>query len=112
MAISGKPYLNELGYACIYYYGLEYRVLVEKQDVKEVLFEVIDLVSTFERLSYGYNLIAYLTFLINYFTGDEIDKLLKFYQNNKEHYIYKLMPIEKYNVKFSAFDFYSDNNSV
>ena len=35
---DGKPFIEELGYAYIYYYGLEYRALVEKQDQKEVLF--------------------------------------------------------------------------
>lgn len=117
---NGKPFIEELGYAYIYYYGLEYRALIEKQDLKAVLFEVIGLVTKFKRLNYGYDLIAYLTFCIQDFTEDEIIELLKFYKNNKEHYIYnsifnavlyKFTPAEKFNVKFSAYDFYS-NNSV
>ena len=107
---DGKPFIEELGYAYIYYYGLEYRALVEKQDLKEVLFEVIDLANKFNRLRYGYDLIAYLTLSIKNFTSDEIKTLLEFFQNNEREYMYNptynsiiknLTPEGKYKVKFS-----------
>ena len=118
---DGKPYIEELGYAYIYYYGLEYRALIEQQNLKEILFEVIDLVLKFKRLNYGYNLIAYLTFCIKEFTTDETNILLNFYRTKKEHYIYnsiynaillKLVPSEINNIKFSAYDFYTNDNSI
>lgn len=106
---DGKPYIEELGYAYIYYYGLEYRALVEKQDLKDVLFEVIDLVGKFEKLRYGYDLIVYLTLKINDFSSAESNKLLTFFNNNKQFYTYNtayktiiknLTPIEQYSVDF------------
>lgn len=106
---EGKPFVEELGYAYIYYYGLEYRALVEKQDLKDVLFEVIDLVKKFDILRYGYDLIVYLTLKINNFSADETNKLLLFFKNNKQFYIYNtayqtiiknLTPIEQYSVDF------------
>ncbi len=108
---EGKPFVEELGYAYIYYYGLEYRALVEKQDLKDVLFEVIDLVKKFKRLRYGYDLIVYLTLKINNFSADETNKLLVFFKNNKQFYIYNtayqtiiknLTPIEQYSVDFDS----------
>lgn len=108
---EGKPFIEELGYAYIYYYGLEYRALVEKQDLKDVLFEVIDLVGKFDRLRYGYDLIAYLTLKINNFSEAETNKLLIFFKNNKQFYIYNtayrtiiknLTPIEQYSVDFDS----------
>lgn len=108
---EGKPFIEELGYAYIYYYGLEYRALVEKQDLKDVLFEVIDLVGKFDRLRYGYDLIVYLTLKINNFSADETNKLLVFFKNNKQIYIYdtaykaiikNLTPIEQYSVDFDS----------
>ena len=108
---EGKPFVEELGYAYIYYYGLEYRALVEKQDLKDVLFEVIDLVNKFKRLRYGYDLIVYLTLKINNFSADETNKLLVFFKNNKQFYIYNtayqtiiknLTPIEQYSVDFDS----------
>lgn len=108
---DGKPYIEELGYAYIYYYGLEYRALVEKQDLKDVLFEVIDLVSKFDKLRYGYDLIAFLTLKINDFSPVEINKLLIFFKKKKQTYIYNttyntiiknLIPIEQYDIDFDS----------
>ena len=115
---DGKPFIEELGYAYIYYYGLEYRSLIEKQDLKEVLFEIIDLVTKFKRLRYGYDLIAYLTLTIKNFSLDEIDVLLKFFLNNTQEYIYNpaynsiiknLTPEGQYQVKFSSYQFLNNN---
>ena len=115
---DGKPFIEELGYAYIYYYGLEYRALVEKQDQKEVLFEVIDLVNKFKRLRYGYDLIAYLVLSIRSFSLDEIDKILVFLKNNEQEYMYNpaynsiiknLTPSGQYQVKFSPYQFLNNN---
>lgn len=124
---NGKPYIEELGYVYIYYYGLEYRALIEKKDLKIILFEVIDLVSKFRLLKYGYALIIYLTLHITDFTEDETNKLLTFYHRQKDYYAYnstnsvfnailhKLKPEEKQNIDFYALysDLYfsADNNS-
>lgn len=115
---DGKPIIEELGYAYIYYYGLEYRALVEKQDQKEVLFEVIDLVNKFQRLRYGYDLIAYLALSIKNFSLDEMDKILVFFKNNEQEYMYNpaynsivknLTPSGQYQVKFSPYQFLNSN---
>ena len=115
---DGKPFIEELGYAYIYYYGLEYRALVEKQDQKEVLFEVIDLVNKFQRLRYGYDLIAYLALSIKKFSLDEMDKILVFFKNNEQEYMYNpaynsivknLTPSGQYQVKFSPYQFLNNN---
>lgn len=115
---EGKPYIEELGYAYIYYYGLEYRALVEKQSQKEVLFEIVDLVKNFKRLRYGYDLIAYLTLSIKNFTLDETNKLLEFFKNNEQEYMYNpaynsiiknLTPNAKYQAKFSPYQFLNNN---
>ncbi len=115
---DGKPFIEELGYAYIYYYGLEYRALVEKQDLKEVLFEVINLVNKFNRLRYGYDLIAYLTLSIKNFTSEETKTLLEFFQNNEREYMYNptynsiiknLIPEGQYKVKFSSYQFLNNN---
>ena len=115
---DGKPFIEELGYAYIYYYGLEYRALVEKQDQKEVLFEVIDLVNKFQRLRYGYDLIAYLVLSIKNFSLDEMDKILVFFKNNEQEYMYNpaynsivknLTPSGQYQVKFSPYQFLNNN---
>lgn len=115
---DGKPIIEELGYAYIYYYGLEYRALVEKQDQKEVLFEVIDLVNKFQRLRYGYDLIAYLALSIKNFSLDEMDKILVFFKNNEQEYMYNpaynsivknLTPSGQYQVKFSPYQFLNNN---
>lgn len=115
---NGKPYIEELGYAYIYYYGLEYRALVEKQDQKEVLFEIIDLVNKFKRLRYGYDLIVYLILSIKNFSQDEIDKILVFLKNNELEYMYNpaynsiiknLTPSEDYHVKFSPYQFLNND---
>ena len=47
---KGKPAIDDMGYVYLYYYGLEYRALVEKKDHKDILFEVIDLVAKFKKL--------------------------------------------------------------
>jgi len=108
---DGKPYIEELGYAYIYYYGLEYRALVEKQDLKDVLFEIMDLVNKFKRLRYGYDLIVYLTLKIKDFSPSEIDELLTFFKNNRQTYIYNpayntiiksLTPTAQYSVSFDS----------
>ena len=115
---DGKPFVEELGYAYIYYYGLEYRALLEKQDQKEVLFEIIDLVNKFKRLRYGYDLIAYLVLSIKNFSLDEIDKILVFFKNNEQEYMYNpaynsivknLTPSGQYQVKFSPYQFLNNN---
>lgn len=115
---DGKPIIEELGYAYIYYYGLEYRALVEKQDQKEVLFEVIDLVNKFQRLRYGYDLIAYLALSIKNFSLDEMDKILVFFKNNEQEYMYNpaynsivknLTPSGQYQMKFSPYQFLNNN---
>ena len=115
---DGKPFIEELGYAYIYYYGLEYRALVEKQDQKEVLFEVIDLVNKFQRLRYGYDLIAYLVLSIKNFSLDEMDKILVFFKNNEQEYMYNpaynsivknLTRSGQYQVKFSPYQFLNNN---
>ncbi|MBQ8459374.1 TerB N-terminal domain-containing protein [bacterium] len=115
---DGKPFVEELGYAYIYYYGLEYRALVEKQDQKKVLFEIIDLVNKFKRLRYGYDLIAYLVLSIKNFSFDEIDKILEFFKNNEQEYMYNpaynsiiknLTPNGQYQVKFSPYQFLNNN---
>ena len=115
---EGKPFVEELGYAYIYYYGLEYRALVEKQDLKDVLFEVIDLVNKFKRLRYGYDLIAYLILSINNFSFDEIDLILKFLKENEQSYAYNpayntilknLTPAGQYKIKFSPYQILNNN---
>lgn len=115
---DGKPFVEELGYAYIYYYGLEYRALVEKQDLKDVLFEVIDLVNKFKRLRYGYDLIAYLILSINNFSFDEIDLILKFFKENEQSYAYNpayntilknLTPAGQYKIKFSPYQILNNN---
>lgn len=115
---EGKPFVEELGYAYIYYYGLEYRALVEKQDLKAVLFEVIDLVNKFKRLRYGYDLIAYLILSINNFSFDEIDLVLKFLKENEQSYAYNLAynsilknltPAGQYKIKFSPYQILNNN---
>lgn len=115
---EGKPFVEELGYVYIYYYGLEYRALVEKQDLKDVLFEVIDLVNKFKRLRYGYDLIAYLILSINNFSLDEIDLVLKFLKENEQSYAYNpaynsilknLTPAGQYKIKFSPYQILNNN---
>lgn len=115
---EGKPFVEELGYAYIYYYGLEYRALVEKQDLKDVLFEVIDLVNKFKRLRYGYDLITYLILSINNFSLDEIDLVLKFLKENEQSYAYNpaynsilknLTPAGQYKIKFSPYQILNNN---
>lgn len=83
---DGKPFTGDLGYAYIYYYGLEYRALIEKQDLKDVLFETIDLVSTFKQLKYAYNFIPYLILSIQNFSTDEKNLLVQFLQDNAQRY--------------------------
>ncbi|MCD7879541.1 MAG: TerB N-terminal domain-containing protein [Candidatus Gastranaerophilales bacterium] len=115
---EGKPFVEELGYAYIYYYGLEYRALVEKQDLKDVLFEVIDLVNKFKCLRYGYELVAYLILSIKDFSLDEIGLVLKFLKENEQYYTYNpaynsiiknLTPAGQYKVKFSPYQFLNNN---
>ena len=86
---DGKPFIEELGYAYIYYYGLEYRALVEKQDQKEVLFEVIELINTFPALYYGYSLICFLIFLIKEFNDGEKQIIIEFLNNNSTQYVFQ-----------------------
>lgn len=83
---QNKPATDDMGYVYLYYYGLEYRALVEKKDQKEILFEGIDLVSKFKKLRYGYDFIVYLTLTINTFSIEETEKLSKFYVENKQKY--------------------------
>lgn len=107
---EGKPFTDDLGYAYIYYYGLEYRALIEKQDLKDVLFEVIDLVTTFKQLKYAYPFIPYLMLSIHNFSAEETNILVKFFKANKQKYTHnpaypaimkKLSPTGDYAVKFS-----------
>lgn len=107
---DGKPEINELGYACLYYYGLEYRALIEKQDLKDVLFEVTDLVTKFNKLSYAYNFILYLALSIQDFSTAEKDALVKFLQENEQKYaqipayqtlLQNISPTGQHTVKFS-----------
>ncbi len=118
---SGKNDPNiDLGYVYIYYYGLEYRALVEKQDIKIILFEVINLVSKYNRLRYGFDFIAYLI-LKNDFNDEEKAKLLQFIENNSQHYLYnectnaiikKLSPNNfEEKLKFSPYQFMIGNES-
>ncbi len=115
---DGKPYIKDLGYAYIYYYGLEYRALVEKQDLKDVLFEIIDLVNKFKQLRYGYDIIIYLILSIKNFTSEEKDRILEFFKDNKQEYMYNptynsvmkiLIPSEQYQVRFSPYQFLNNN---
>ena len=85
---NGKPYIEELGYAYIYYYGLEYRALIEKKDLKEVLFEVIELVNKFSELRYGYDLIVYLTLSIKDFSPHEASYILTFFKSHEQVYMF------------------------
>lgn len=118
---TGKNDPNiDLGYVYIYYYGLEYRALVEKQDIKIILFEIIDLVSKYDRLRYGFDLIAYLI-LKNDFNDEEKAKILQFIENNSQHYLYnectnaiikKLSPNNfEEKLKFSSYQFMTGNDS-
>lgn len=115
---EGKPYINELGYAYIYFYGLEYRALIEKQDLKMILFEVIELANKFKQLRYGFDLIVYLIFSIKDFSQEEKDIILKFLKDNERKYLYNteynsliklLTPKEKYKVKFLPYQFLNNN---
>lgn len=118
---SGKNDPNiDLGYVYIYYYGLEYRALIEKQDIKTILFEVINLVSKYNRLRYGFDLIAYLI-LKNNFNDEEKVKLLQFIKNNSQHYLYnectnaiikKLSPNNfEEKLKFAPYQFMTGNET-
>ena len=118
---EGKPYINEIGYAYIYYYGLEYRALIEKLDLKLVLLEVIELVNKFKKLRYGFDFIVYLIFTIKDFSQFYKDFLLNFIRNNETEYLYRkeynsliklLISKEKFEVKFSPFHFsyYNEHN--
>jgi tellurite resistance protein len=119
---EGKPLIEDLGYVYIYYYGLEYRALVEKKDLKDILFEVINLVTTFEDLRYGYDFITFLILSINEFSQDEKFEILKFLKNNKQKYFYnpkynsmlkKLTSDEQYKITFTPYQFlgnYEINN--
>lgn len=91
---NGKPivdnidYVYLVGYAYLYYYGLEYRALMEKLDRKNILFEVIALVKKFDTLEYAYNFIIYLTLVISFndFSQEELNTLKLFYEENKQKY--------------------------
>ena len=107
---DGKPFIADLGYAYLYYYGLEYRALIEKQDLKDVLFEVIDLVNKFKQLKYAYSLIPYLILSIKNFSAEEKSILVKFLLANKQRYAHNsachaimknLSPAEQSHIKFS-----------
>lgn len=107
---EGKPFVDDLGYAYLYYYGLEYRALVEKQDLKDVLFEAIDLANKFKQLKYAYTLIPYLILSIKNFSADETSIIVQFLQKNKQKYAHnsachaimkKFSPAEPYHLKFT-----------
>lgn len=91
---KGKPivdnidYVYLVGYAYLYYYGLEYRALMEKLDRKDILFEVIALVKKFDTIEYAYNFIIYLTLVISFndFSQEELNTLKLFYEENKQKY--------------------------
>ena len=116
---DNKPIISDLGYAYIYYYGLEYRALNEKKDLKEILFEIIELIKKFPRLNYGYNLASYLIFSINDYSDNEITLLINFIENHEDYYKYNklrnslLYKLDKdyfnKNVKFTYADFDEDN---
>jgi len=78
----------DIGYVYIYFYGLEYRALIEKQDEKEILFEVIHLCSIYPRLWYGLNLAAYLILKINTFADDEKVFISDFLTKRHQEYIH------------------------
>lgn len=107
---NNKPAAEDMGYVYLYYYGLEYRALIEKQNQKDILFEVIDLVSKFKKLRYGYDFIVYLTLTIDNFSVEENDRLSKFYIENKQKYLNntayntilkKLLPHSQFKKEFS-----------
>ena len=107
---KGKPAIDDMGYVYLYYYGLEYRALVEKKDRKDILFEVIDLVTKFKKLRYGYDLIVYLTLTINNFSLEETEIITQFYLENKQKYsnnpayntiLKNLLPHSQFKKEFS-----------
>lgn len=112
-----KPFIEDLGYVYMYYYGLEYRALVKKQDLKDVLFEVIELLNKFKKLKYGYSFIIYLIFLIKNFSKNESNILLNFLKNNEmkfgdEYYsAVKILTLSKqdFKINFSLYQL-SDYN--
>lgn len=114
---QGKPVIEDMGYVYLYYYGLEYRALVEKKDQKEILFEIIDLVRKFKKLRYGYDLIIYLTLTINNFSQEENTALNKFYLENKQKYLNNaayntilknLLPHSQFKLEFSPVQLFTD----
>lgn len=111
---DGKPAVEEMnddmGYVYLYYYGLEYRTLVEKQNQKEILFEVIDLIAKFKKLRYGFDFIIYLTLAINNFSAEESERLIQFFRENKQKYcnnsaystiLKNLLPRKEFKTEFS-----------
>lgn len=118
---KGKTALKEaggdMGYVYLYYYGLEYRALVEKQNQKDILFEVIDLVTKFKKLRYGYDFIVYLMLTINNFSAEESGRLIQFFIENKQKYfnnsaystiLKNLLPHRQFKTKFSPAQVLSD----
>lgn len=116
-----KPALKEMnedmGYVYLYYYGLEYRALVEKQNQKDILFEVIALVTKFKKLRYGYDFIVYLTLAINTFSLEETKILTQFYLENKQKYsnnsayntvLKNLLPHSQFKKEFSPAQLFYD----
>ena len=115
---KGKPYVNDLGYVYLYYYGLEARALIKEKDQKEILFEVIELVNKFSELHYGHKLIAYLTLSLNTFSQEEKSKLHTFFINNENLFsswpvynsiLKKIIPPDKFKPHFNGQHFDSQN---
>lgn len=107
---KGKPAIDDMGYVYLYYYGLEYRALVEKQNQKDMLFEVIDLVTKFKKLRYGFDFIVYLTLIIDNFSLQEIERIRTFLLENKQKYtnnsaynaiLKKFLPRSQFKREFS-----------
>jgi len=81
-----KPKIKKLDYVKLYYRGLEYRAISDKEDIKDILFEVIDLILKFGTLPYVFNLVLFLSLQIENFTSQEKDILFKFYKKFKNEY--------------------------
>lgn len=77
-----SPEIN-IGFVFIYFYGLEYRAIVEEKDFKDVLFEVMRLYEIYNNksgsfASYSLNFIQYLIFKIQNFSEEEKNRLIEF----------------------------------
>ena len=88
---NNKPLTKETKFITIYYYGLEYRALIENKDKKQILFEVINIANQYKAMYNAFNLIAFLTLELtlksqNEFSNKEKETLIDFFIRNDSYY--------------------------